>query len=251
MQSEVGIGTTTPFANLHLVGYAVFSATATTFSGTTSAAYIRGNDIFSTATNPDYTWYNGDQTGLFHPSVGVIGFSVNGFGEVMRIKNNRLGIGTTNPLGVFELSLDQGRKPGTNTWTVVSDERLKNIEGSYNKGLKELLQLNPIVYHYKNVGSRIFKDQVLNTQQIGFSAQEVQKIFPEAVGTDEDGYLNLNIHAILISYLNAIKEQQVQIADLQKELAELKEMKTEYNLMKAEVDAIKVLLTNSTHKFEK
>lgn len=86
---------------------------------------------------------------------------------------------------------------------------------------------------------------------MGFPAQEVQKIFPEAVGTDEDGYLNLNIHAILISYLNAIKEQQVQIADLQKELAELKEMKTEYNLMKAEVDAIKVLLTNSTHKFEK
>ncbi|MFM9988197.1 hypothetical protein [Flavobacterium sp.] len=45
----------------------------------------------------------------------------------MRIKNNRLGIGTTNPLGIFELSLDQGRKPGTNTWTIVSDERLKNI----------------------------------------------------------------------------------------------------------------------------
>lgn len=139
---------------------------------------FEGMTFFLPLQNPDYTWYNGDQTGLFHPSVGVIGFSVNGFGEVMRIKNNRLGIGTTNPLGVFELSLDQGRKPGTNTWTVVSDERLKNIEGSYNKGLKELLQLNPIVYHYKNVGSRIFKDQVLNTQQIGFSCTRSSKNIP-------------------------------------------------------------------------
>ena len=46
----------------------------------------------------------------------------------------------------------------------------------------------------------------------------------EAVGTDDDGYLNLNIHPILIAYLNAIKEQQAQIDNLKKEVAELKSL---------------------------
>ncbi len=43
-----------------------------------SAAYIRGNEQFSTASNPDYTWYNNDQTGIFHPQGDVIGFSIAG-----------------------------------------------------------------------------------------------------------------------------------------------------------------------------
>lgn len=47
---------------------------------------------------------------------------------------------------------------------------------------------------------------MLKTQNVGFSAQDVQKVFPEAVATDEDGYLNLNIHPILVTYVNAIKE---------------------------------------------
>ncbi len=121
-------------------------------------------------------------------------------------KDGRVGVGTNAPGGQFELSLDQGRKPSTSTWTITSDARLKNIEGSYTKGLKEILQLKPIQYHYKNTEKRKFSEDVLQNQCVGFSAQDVQKIFPECVGTDEDGYLNLNTHAILIAYTNALKE---------------------------------------------
>jgi hypothetical protein len=215
--ANVGIGTSTPQfgSKLHVVGYALFSQTNAAFTSTSRAAYIRGNDNYSTATTPDYTWYNSDRTGMFHPADATIAFCVNSSlpagQEMMRINGTGVGIGTTAPGGLLQLGLDQGRKPGTNTWTVVSDERLKNINGNYSKGLKELMQLQPIRYHYKNVGERTFRNEVLNTEFVGFSAQEVQKVFPEAVGTDADGYLNLNNHAILIAYLNAIKEQQGQI----------------------------------------
>ena len=133
-----------------------------------------------------------------------------------------VGIGTATPGGKLELSLDQGRKPSTNTWTITSDERLKTIDGAYTKGLSEILALQPISYHYKNVGEKKFADEVLKQSNVGFSAQEVQKIFPEAVGTDADGYLNFNMHAILVAYTNAIKEQQQMIDTLKKEVEELK-----------------------------
>lgn len=129
----------------------------------------------------------------------------------------RVGIKAFSPGGIFELGFDQGRKPSTSAWTIVSDERLKTINGNYTKGLKEILQLNTITYYYKNVGERQFQPEVLKNQNIGFSAQEVQKIFPEAVGVDDDGYLNLNIHAILVAYTNAFKEQQEQIELLKKQ----------------------------------
>jgi hypothetical protein len=144
--------------------------------------------------------------------------------ELMRVLGSgRVGIGVAAPGGQFELSLDQGRKPSTSTWTITSDERLKTINGNYTKGLNEILQLKPITYKYKNTEGRKFSEQVLNTENVGFSAQDVQKIFPEAVATDEDGYLNLNIHPILVTYVNAIKElneknekQQKQIEAQQK-----------------------------------
>ena len=35
------------------------------------------------------------------------------------------------------------------TWAVFSDERLKNIKGRFNSGLKAVMQLQPIRYEYK------------------------------------------------------------------------------------------------------
>jgi hypothetical protein len=163
--------------------------------------------ILGNASNSDPLIYwrtEVSNSGSWNPWLQLVSYNSSG----------NVGIGTTTPGGQFELSLDQGRKPSTNTWTTTSDERLKNIDGAYTKGLKEVLQLNPILYHYKNAGKRKFSDDVLKNQNVGFSAQEVQKIFPEAVGIDADGYLNFNMHAILIAYTNAFKEQQKLIDEL-------------------------------------
>jgi len=126
------------------------------------------------------------------------------------LKNGRTALGNITPGGQFQLSLDQGRKPGTNTWTIASDERLKYISGNYEKGLSEITQLQPILYHYKNVGTKTFEPLVLQTEYAGFSAQKVKNVFPEAVGLDDDGYLNLNIHSILVASVNAFKELKLQ-----------------------------------------
>jgi hypothetical protein len=147
--------------------------------------------------------------------------------------NGNVGIGTPTPNGLFELGLDQGRKPGTSTWTITSDERLKTIHGNYSKGLEEILKLQPITYNYVNSGNRTFEEKVLQKEFSGFSAQAVQKIFPEAVDFDEDGYLNLNIHSILIASINAIKELDAKNKVMEIQIEEIKTQQEEINSLKA------------------
>ena len=75
------------------------------------------------------------------------------------------------------------------------------------------MQLQPLRYEYK-------RDNALNLksegEHVGFSAQAVQKIIPEAVSKNDKGYLLVNNDPILWTMLNAIKEQQVQIATLRR-----------------------------------
>jgi len=227
---NVGIGTTTPARALHV---------ATGSSGGTP----NGNGDFVLESNG--TVYEHllapsiSETGLLFGSelasihAGIIcnnasnpnGFQFRTGGNTTRMvvtNAGDVGIGTVTPGGQFQLSLDEGRKPGTSTWTIASDQRLKTINGNYNKGLNEILQLNPIRFNYKNVSERVFEKEVLDTEFAGFIAQEVQPLFPDAVGTDEDGFLNFNIHPILIAQVNAIKELDKKNNDLQKENNSLK-----------------------------
>ena len=88
---------------------------------------------------------------------------------------------------------------------------MKNIKGRFTSGLKAALQLQPLRYEYK-------RDNALNLksegEHVGFSAQAVQRIIPEAVSKNEKGYLLVNNDPILWTMLNAIKEQQAQIEKL-------------------------------------
>ncbi len=236
---NVGIGTTTPLTRLDVVD--VNTITSNLVYGN---LHVRSNNAQNIDIGGAITLggYNDDtmvQPRVFgsvegrksnattNSSSGYLIFKTNNAGnlaERLRITNTgSVGVGIPNPLGLFELALDQGRKPGTNTWTIVSDQRLKNINGNYTKGLNEILQLNPIRFNYKNVGERTFDKKVLETEFAGFIAQEVQPLFPDAVGTDDDGFLNFNIHPILIASINAIKELNANNQSLQDENEQLKQ----------------------------
>ncbi len=133
---------------------------------------------------------------------------------IYNANNGNVGIGISSPTHRLQLSNDDAAKTSTSTWVVTSDERLKDIRGDYHKGLKEIVELHPINYFYKNVDGRTFTSEVLAKENQGFSAQAVQKIFPEAIVTDSDGYLNLNIHPIIVAQVNAIKELNTELEDL-------------------------------------
>jgi hypothetical protein len=92
----------------------------------------------------------------------------------------------------------------TNTaWTTWSDGRLKDIQSSFNKGLAEIMKIDPIIYKYKKDNALGIKD---DEDHVGIIAQEIQKVFPEAVTTDEKGFLQFTPDSIYWAMLNAIKE---------------------------------------------
>ena len=100
-----------------------------------------------------------------------------------------------------------------------SDARLKDIKGRFNSGLKAVMQLQPIRYEYRQNNALDLKGA---GEHIGFEAQTLQRILPEAVTQNSQGYLLVNNDPILWTMLNAIKEQQKQIEVLKKEVRQLK-----------------------------
>lgn len=94
----------------------------------------------------------------------------------------------------------------------VSDERLKIIQGKYTVGLREILQINPILYKWN-------KKSNMETEHTyaGFSAQNVQKALGEYGAMENNqGYLSLSDRAIMAGLVNSIKELTERIKELEK-----------------------------------
>jgi len=118
------------------------------------------------------------------------------------VLRGNVGIGTTAPSHKLHVIGTAGLSTGT-AWTNTSDIRLKDIQGDYEYGLNEILKLHTVRFNYKK-GNPLSLPS--NKNIVGFIAQEVQEIIPEAVVEREDGYLELNVDPIHWASVNAIQE---------------------------------------------
>ncbi len=113
---------------------------------------------------------------------------------------------------------------GTNiegtTVTQTSDIKWKtNIHG-YDNALSQVSKLRGVKYNWINDESGKFNP---DEPQIGFIAQEVEKVIPELVRTDPQGDKSVNYSKLTVVLLEALKEQQVMIEELQREVELLKQ----------------------------
>ena len=97
--------------------------------------------------------------------------------------------------------------------TVSSDEKLKKITSDFNRGIEDVLNINPINYFWT-------KESGFDTatEYSGFSAQNIKFAIPEAIDTDSRGYLTLSDRPILAASINSIKGLALAMTDESVEL---------------------------------
>ena len=134
--------------------------------------------------------------------------------------------------GVTKLSvvLDTASGPGTGidgnasdpgTGINSSDRRLKTNINKIQDALTSILSLNGVTYHYDTVNH---PEMVLSDKpQIGFIAQELEVVYPQLVVTKENGYKAVSYAPMVAVLVEAIKEQQAMIEDLQQQVNRIQE----------------------------
>ena len=97
----------------------------------------------------------------------------------------------------------------------ISDRRLKENIQPLNNALETVLSLNPVKYYYKH-------DLEKKRQTVGFIAQEVLEIFPEAVyHNQENDIYSLSYKDFTVLAVGAIQEQEKELSELIKEQEKL------------------------------
>lgn len=87
-----------------------------------------------------------------------------------------------------------------------SDRRLKNVGEAFTGGLEQIKKLEVFNFTYK-------KDEA-KTPHVGVMAQDLEKIFPDAVTKGNDGFLRIRFEDMFYAVINAIKELDKKITEI-------------------------------------
>jgi len=98
-----------------------------------------------------------------------------------------------------------------------SDMNLKNTIENSPFGLNEILLLNAVTFLYNDTDRKIDSD----VKEVGFIAQDVFDIIPNAVSSTGTGDLQLDYRAITATLVKAIQEQQALIKALEQRIINL------------------------------
>ena len=95
----------------------------------------------------------------------------------------------------------------------ISDRRLKYVGTNNNDGLDKIKQLK--VFNY------VYKKDTTKTPHVGVIAQDLQKVFPNAVQKGKDGFLTIRMEDMFYAVINAIKELDAKYQAQEKRINEL------------------------------
>ncbi len=95
----------------------------------------------------------------------------------------------------------------------ISDMRLKQGISAVTDALAGVLALRGVTYRYNT--SKYPGLGLSDQPQIGFLAQELERVYPQVVTTRKDGFKAVNYALLVPVLVEAIKEQQAMIEELQ------------------------------------
>jgi len=127
--------------------------------------------------------------------------------------NNNLGIGVneSSDLPLSYKLMVSGSIKASGTVIQGSDSRLKEDIYPIDNALSRIENIDGVYFTYKDSGEK----------SIGVIAQDIQKILPEVVSEDNNGYLGVNYSGIVPVLIEAVREQNSIIKDLEDRISDL------------------------------
>ena len=236
-----------------LIGMTAVNGTATTALRSDASAAIdpaiaptwTGIHTFSNATPirisngtlaaPAIAFSSSTGTGIYRVAADELGISAAG---VQGLRVTALGVGVMGGTPTATNAFVVTGKIKSNGVNESSDARLKMNFASIDGALSKVLSMNGKYYDWRTTE---FPNRGLEEgRQVGVIAQEIEKILPEVVVTDDDGYKSVEYGHIVPVLIEAIKEQQ-KIIDGQKSTiddlkASLENVLNRVNIIEKNVD---------------
>lgn len=148
-------------------------------------------------------------------------FENDGVKERMRIAGNgNVGIDIANP--AYKLDVNGTIRGGN---VSPSDMRWKEHVKTIDNSLEKVNKLRGVSFEWKDKAKG-------DGKQIGLIAQEVEKVFPEVVSEDNEGYKSVAYDKLVGVLVEAVKELKI-------------EKDAEIAALKAEIEALKASLSNN------
>ncbi|MAC94117.1 MAG: hypothetical protein CMC96_01315 [Flavobacteriales bacterium] len=219
-----------------------------------SAAMIRSVHEYSSASSPDYSWFNNDNTGIYHPDHNNICFSIDGVSAMCMewAWNSGLSVNwhrTTNS-GTLKLLRGDREPSASNQYMDLLYD--PNLGGVINSGSDEVYFYNYETENYNSLyTNEVYqlsdfrkKKNIINVDSIsrnklfllnakkfnyknsklstpdkyGFIAQEVEQIFPELVETNGNGDKMVNYIALIPLLIDELQAQRKEINAMKAQL---------------------------------
>ncbi len=266
VNGNVGIGIINPSYSLEVqsAGLRAISASANLATGTTFGVYgvsqsTAGRGVFGFANAATGSTFgvlgqsnSATGRGVYGLANSVTGVNYGVFGQTnsptgfagyftggKNYFSGNVGIGTTSPTFQLQLGTNSAAKPTSGAWTISSDARLKKNVQTIDGALEQLMSLRGVRYQWKDPSTQGGMDGTYT----GMIAQEVERVFPEWVSVDANGYKTLTVigfEGLVVEALRSLRrEKDAQIALQRQQIEAIRaEKDAQISLQQKEIDIL-------------
>ncbi|MEO8434446.1 MAG: tail fiber domain-containing protein, partial [Pyrinomonadaceae bacterium] len=217
----VGIGTNSPGARLHVSGAGIVRARVNSDGNAGLALTLNNQPGWSVAT------VTGGHFQIFNDAISQNAVWVDA-------ASNNVGVGTT-PTS-YKLHVN-GTVAGVGPYVNASDLRYKRDIRPIGGALSKVLSLRGVTFDWRR---EEFPGVAFTAgRSVGFIAQEVEQVVPEAVTRDANGFRSVAYSHLTPVLVEAVREQQ---AHIERQQEQLKRQQTEIEQQRRQIEGLRRLV---------